>query len=752
MNVDFLLDILDQNIDNNGDLSVFQYLKNLCDGINRSMAGITNLEPIIKNDKFVTIIEQNTPKGYDNIIPKKTGKKKSVDFELIGYSKDKSNFVKDFKFVTKITPDLGNIISIGAAAAGSNTKSIEALPFSKWNKGLKNIYQSKLTTNKPNLTKEQKEEIKKANIRKDFINNATLASKSSHSKTVYIIWRYQGKRYDFSSLIFDELTAGESSKAYHQTDFRSKKGYAGEMAKYWDTYSELREKVLDVVRKNIELEKIDSSLQAKNTSTAYLTHLAKAFGGNSQEGTLKEGTSTATYDIIPIRNARFWEINNDFINNGISLFKRYISDKQKIDYIEEEVVSNSVGFIPLNFQMTVEGLSGVKIYNKLNIDQRFLPKNYPNSLSFITMKVNHSITNNYWDTNYECFSIPKSTKTPTGKVSTSTTSIKLENEPTKGAPRTTVAGSGGKRFSVLKPNTRSGLLYETINPLTNTPITEDNKPVKTQVVIHHTAGLLGIEGQIKDWRDRPQGSCVSTQYIIDRDGKYEKLFEDRYWSQHLGTGEAQDIPESQTIGIELVSIGPLEKVGWGGDKYKSVVGDYIKTISGWGGVSTAQGVDPRNNSAYLTQDTTYRRYRYWQSYTYDQLMTLKKILLEIFHDYPNITPPPVGSGKVSELKVQGKIVGTYKTFKKYWNTSLKKDVNEKIEAKSFLRRMFPPGEEGKVEVEQGFKEPGVYSHSSYESNKSDVAPLKELIYTLAVVGYEAELNKTKPKGKTGYEY
>ena len=95
------------------------------------MAGITNLEPIIKNDKFVTIIEQNTPKGYDNIIPKKTGKKKSVDFELIGYNKDKSNFVKDFKFVTKITPDLGNIISIGAAAADSDTKSIEALPFFK---------------------------------------------------------------------------------------------------------------------------------------------------------------------------------------------------------------------------------------------------------------------------------------------------------------------------------------------------------------------------------------------------------------------------------------------------------------------------------------------------------------------------------------------------------------------------------------------------------------------------------------------
>ena len=48
MNINFLLNILDQNVDNENNLSVFQFLKNLCDGINRSMAGVTKLEPVIK--------------------------------------------------------------------------------------------------------------------------------------------------------------------------------------------------------------------------------------------------------------------------------------------------------------------------------------------------------------------------------------------------------------------------------------------------------------------------------------------------------------------------------------------------------------------------------------------------------------------------------------------------------------------------------------------------------------------------------
>ena len=51
-----------------------------------------------------------------------------------------ASFVTDFKFDTKITPELANLISIGATAANKPTKDYDATAFSKWNEGLYDRY------------------------------------------------------------------------------------------------------------------------------------------------------------------------------------------------------------------------------------------------------------------------------------------------------------------------------------------------------------------------------------------------------------------------------------------------------------------------------------------------------------------------------------------------------------------------------------------------------------------------------------
>ena len=110
------------------------------------MAGLTNIEPVLKDDVIVTFVEQNLPKGYPKI-PLESSKQigKPVQFELVGYNPEtgNSNFVKDFGFITKITPELSNIISIGAAASNSSTKTIKAIAFNEWNKGLSNRYKER---------------------------------------------------------------------------------------------------------------------------------------------------------------------------------------------------------------------------------------------------------------------------------------------------------------------------------------------------------------------------------------------------------------------------------------------------------------------------------------------------------------------------------------------------------------------------------------------------------------------------------
>jgi hypothetical protein len=89
-------------------------LQDLCNGINNALGGVNKLEPVIKEDYTITIIDQtlSSPEVKD-----------TVSLEVYGYNpKDQtvSNFVKDVKFVSKITPQLASMISIGATAAGSS--------------------------------------------------------------------------------------------------------------------------------------------------------------------------------------------------------------------------------------------------------------------------------------------------------------------------------------------------------------------------------------------------------------------------------------------------------------------------------------------------------------------------------------------------------------------------------------------------------------------------------------------------------
>ena len=54
----------------------------------------------------------------------------------------------------------------------------------------------------------------------------------------------------------------------------------------------------------------------------------------------------------------------------------------------------------------MDGLSGIKIYNKLNIDTSYLPSNYGDTLDFIVTGVNHSLSGNDWETEILTMAFP----------------------------------------------------------------------------------------------------------------------------------------------------------------------------------------------------------------------------------------------------------------------------------------------------------------------------------------------------------
>jgi len=103
--------------------------------------------------------------------------------------------------------------------------------------------------------------------------------------------------------------------------------------------------------------------------------------------------------------------------------------------------AGSLGFIPFNMNFTMDGISGIKIYNKLSVDTSFLPPGYTNTMEFIVTGVNHKVQNGDWETNITTTFIPK-----TGKIDnyiTSSLTIFGQVEQAPAAP-TSTSGTGGK--------------------------------------------------------------------------------------------------------------------------------------------------------------------------------------------------------------------------------------------------------------------------------------------------------------------
>ena len=97
-------------------------------------------------------------------------------------------------------------------------------------------------------------------------------------------------------------------------------------------------------------------------------------------------------------------INEDYISTQISTHANYFAYEQTLK-TQDEIKKNlsglgpgSMGFIPFNLKLTLDGISGIKIYNKIKIDTRFLPSNYPSTLKFLVTGIDHSLKDNMWET------------------------------------------------------------------------------------------------------------------------------------------------------------------------------------------------------------------------------------------------------------------------------------------------------------------------------------------------------------------
>lgn len=79
------------------------------------------------------------------------------------------------------------------------------------------------------------------------------------------------------------------------------------------------------------------------------------------------------------------------------------SPESEVDYINP-----TIGFLPINLSIDMDGISGMRVFDKLTVQTDFLPPGYDDTLDFIIKTIEHRIgLDNRWITHLETFSVPK---------------------------------------------------------------------------------------------------------------------------------------------------------------------------------------------------------------------------------------------------------------------------------------------------------------------------------------------------------
>ena len=237
-----------------------------------------------------------------------------------------------------------------------------------------------------------------------------------------------------------------------------------------------------------DLNEAKSQIAGRN----YSSYLATMFGGNPSVTSKQEseaGIELGTIEPIESLYATLTD-KTDFSESGKSSYKIYLNSWSQGIYSggeDNKTPSNQIGIIPVEFDMEMDGISGFKIYNKLNINQRFLPTNYAESLEFLIKGLNHKVDSNGWTSNVQTLSTSNLNAVPvkSNKPASSPRRTKPTNQeqnPSDKFPPDTFVGSpelqpikdliakyeSNGNYSIANQGSRGGYRISTTNVTTKT--------------------------------------------------------------------------------------------------------------------------------------------------------------------------------------------------------------------------------------------------------------------------------------------
>jgi len=435
INFNQISSIINANKNKNGDVDFYTFFEKLLDNINKALGGINNLELVVEEDSnTIKIIDQNIIAGsavdkqsgvnfYNKFIKDLRVADKSTKLEVFGYNQRSgsftSNFVKDFKFESKIDKNLANTLSISAAAGGGFVGE-DTTAFSSWSRGLVDKYKEFVNPPEqdnipPNISNENP--YYKVNTYRKRAKNAmgTLV------KDFY--FDEQGNIVDNTEAFNRTVGSGDSSFTTPEANYEKiqRNEMIGSQERLMYTYTgteyfitqaghdKLKQLSNNIF--NLDIGYFITECFGTNITGRLVPQIVQNNSSDKAEvlAQISQGNQPNRTEVVTKDGGRYDEFNSALIARGESAMKNYFLQMGEAHFKETGKPTGRDGFIPLDLGLTVDGISGIKIYNSINVDTSFLPSTYGDDLDFIVRGVNHKLGSGEWSTEIESLSIPRPT-------------------------------------------------------------------------------------------------------------------------------------------------------------------------------------------------------------------------------------------------------------------------------------------------------------------------------------------------------
>ena len=367
---EYLTQEIESNVDKDGNLFINDFINSLLTTANNLLGGVNKLKTRLVDKNFVVSdknVTQQVIEIYDEVQPYEKQKLFNIQesipsFKLLGVESGKGGFVTDFSLQTSLTKEFTTMISIGAQAAGTSV-GLDATLFSKWNRGLIDRITPVLRDkDSAELSQQQADEKAKQDAQEKETALEPLKQISNISNSYFKFLKLFNLTED--NLESQEISPEDQSRISALEEEQSNLGKQG---------NKRREELQN---------KIDEIKEQQFTGYGF-----------------------------PDVNLGAVEGKTNF-TNFISIQKEFFLKSLAYDAIRKQTITPTIGFIPINLSITLNGLSGIKIFDKLKVESKFLPNNYGDTLEFIITELDHFIENNKWYTRIGTLSIPNTINKP----------------------------------------------------------------------------------------------------------------------------------------------------------------------------------------------------------------------------------------------------------------------------------------------------------------------------------------------------